>query len=60
VFQVPTLLGLALHAPFLHDGCAETLEARFDPNCGGGDAHGHTSQLTLAEIGDLVSYLKTL
>ncbi|HEX5658790.1 MAG TPA: cytochrome-c peroxidase [Polyangiales bacterium] len=60
LFQVPTLLGLALHPPFMHDGCAETLEARFDPSCGGGDQHGHTSQLTLAQITDLVSYLKTL
>ncbi|HEX5658789.1 MAG TPA: cytochrome-c peroxidase [Polyangiales bacterium] len=58
--QVPTLLGLALHPPFMHDGCAKTLEGRFDPSCGGGDAHGRTSQLTLAQIADLVSYLKTL
>jgi mono/diheme cytochrome c family protein len=59
-FQVPTLNGLALHAPFLHDGCAATLEERFDPSCGGGDKHGHTSHLTQAEVADLVTYLKTL
>jgi mono/diheme cytochrome c family protein len=58
--QVPTLLGIALHAPFMHDGCAATLEERFEPKCGGGDRHGHTSQLTEAQIADLVSYLKTL
>jgi mono/diheme cytochrome c family protein len=58
--QVPTLQGIALHAPFMHDGCADTLEQRFEPACGGGDAHGHTSQLSAAQIADLVSYLKTL
>ncbi|MET0285048.1 MAG: hypothetical protein ABW352_11275 [Polyangiales bacterium] len=58
--QVPTLLGIALHPPFLHDGCAATLEDRFEPRCGGGDRHGHTSHLTAAEIADLVSYLKML
>jgi DNA-binding beta-propeller fold protein YncE/mono/diheme cytochrome c family protein len=60
VFQVPTLLGIALHPPFMHDGCAATLEARFVPGCGGGDAHGHTSQLSAAQTADLISYLKTL
>jgi hypothetical protein len=60
LFQVPTLLGLALHPPFLHDGCAVTLEARFSPDCGGGEAHGHTAQLSAAQLADLVSYLKTL
>jgi mono/diheme cytochrome c family protein len=59
-FQVPTLNGIALHAPFLHDGCAATLEERFDPSCGGGDKHGHTSQLAQDEIADLVAYLETL
>jgi mono/diheme cytochrome c family protein len=59
-FQVPTLNGLALHAPFLHDGCAATLAERFDPSCGGGDKHGHTSHLTQAEISDLLAYLQTL
>ena len=24
-FQVPSLLGVAMHAPYLHDGCATTL-----------------------------------
>jgi hypothetical protein len=57
-FQVPSLTGLAARAPYLHDGCASTLEERF--TCGGGDAHGHTSQLTAQQVSDLVSYLKTL
>jgi mono/diheme cytochrome c family protein len=59
VFQVPSLRGLAWRAPYLHQGCAPTLDARFGA-CGGGDAHGHTSQLTAQELGDLVAYLDTL
>jgi cytochrome c peroxidase len=58
-FQVPSLHGLALHAPFMHDGCAATLAERFEPGCGG-SAHGKTSQLSEAELLDLVSYLETL
>jgi hypothetical protein len=57
-FQVPSLTGLAARAPYLHDGCAGTLEERF--TCGGGDAHGHTSQLTPQQLSDLVAYMKTL
>jgi cytochrome c peroxidase len=30
-FQVPSLLGLALRSPFMHDGCAKTPAERFDP-----------------------------
>lgn len=59
-FQVPTLVGLASRAPYLHDGCAPTLAARFDPTCGGGDKHGKTSHLTGAQIGDLVAFLEAL
>jgi hypothetical protein len=61
MFQVPSLRGIAARAPFMHDGCAPTLEARFtDTNCGGGDAHGKTSQLTPAQLSDLVGYLESL
>ncbi|MDB4987392.1 MAG: hypothetical protein JWN04_2570 [Myxococcaceae bacterium] len=59
-FQVPSLRGLGLHAPYMHDGCAVTLADRFDPACGGGDSHGKTSQLSDAQIRDLVAYLQTL
>jgi mono/diheme cytochrome c family protein len=59
-FQVPSLHGVALHAPFMHDGCAQTLTDRFDGPCGGGDKHGKTSQLTKPQIADLVAYLETL
>lgn len=59
-FQVPSLVGIASRAPFLHNGCAKTLKDRFAPSCGGGDRHGKTSDLTPAEISDLVSYLERL
>lgn len=61
LMQVPSLLGLAARAPYMHDGCAKTLEDRFTtPSCGGGDAHGKTSHLTTNQVADLVAYLKTL
>ncbi|MFO0612425.1 MAG: c-type cytochrome [Polyangiaceae bacterium] len=60
-FQVPALNGIASRAPFMHDGCAATLRDRFtDTVCGGGDSHGHTSQLNDGEIDDLVAYLESL
>ncbi len=58
-FQVPSLRGLAWRAPFLHDGRAATLMDRFGAQ-GGGDLHGHTSQLTSSQLGDLVAYLESL
>jgi hypothetical protein len=58
-FQVPSLLGIATRAPFMHNGCASTLADRFGP-CGGGDKHGVTSQLAKEQITDLVNYLETL
>jgi hypothetical protein len=58
-FQVPTLIGVGLRAPYLHDGCAASLADRFGP-CGGGDRHGTTSQLSSSDIGDLITYLQTL
>jgi hypothetical protein len=62
-FQVPTLLGVAARAPFMHDGCAATLADRFDPAqaaCNGGDKHGTTSQLSAEDRLDLIAYLETL
>lgn len=58
-FKVPSLLGVGARPPFLHDGCAATLVDRFGA-CGGGDKHGHTSQLSQAQLADLVSYLESL
>lgn len=59
-FQVPSLVGVASHPPFLHDGTAATLRDRFVTGVGGGDFHGKTSQLTPSDIDDLVAYLSTL
>ena len=60
-FQVPSLRGGSLRGPFMHDGCAEDMLARFTlPDCGGGDQHGHTSQLSSDQLGDLIAYLSTL
>ena len=58
-FKVPSLVGLAYTAPYLHDGCAATLADRFG-SCGGGDQHGVTSTLTQAQLSDLVAYLDSL
>ncbi|MDQ3335229.1 MAG: c-type cytochrome [Myxococcota bacterium] len=57
--KVPSLLGVGARAPFMHDGCASTLLDRFGV-CGGGDAHGKTSQLNAAQLADLVAYLESL
>jgi mono/diheme cytochrome c family protein len=59
--QVPSLVGLAWRAPYMHNGCAPTLLDRFGfTSCGGGDAHGKTSHLSAAQKADLVAYLDTL
>jgi cytochrome c peroxidase len=57
--QVPSLRAVSFRAPFMHDGCARTLSDRFT-TCGGGDKHGHTSQLQATQIQDLVAYLESL
>lgn len=59
--QTPSLIGISRRAPFMHDGCAPTLSARFtDTSCGGGDLHGHTSSLGATEVQDLVAYMESL
>lgn len=58
-FKVPSLVGVGARAPFMHDGCAATLADRFGA-CGGGDYHGFTSQLTAAQVGDLVAFLDSI
>lgn len=58
-FQVPSLLGLALRPPYLHDGRARSLLEHFGPN-GAGSAHGTTSQLSPSQLEDLIAYLETL
>ncbi len=58
-FDVPQLLGVWDSPPYLHDGRARTLMeifTRFNPE----DEHGSTSDLSEAELRDLVEYLKSL
>ena len=59
-FQVPQLHNLAFRAPFLHDGCANTLLERFTKCGSAGDRHGITSKLSAAQIDDIIAYLETL
>ncbi len=58
-YDTPTLLGVYRTAPYFHDGRAKTLEevlTTANPQ----DRHGKTSQLTAAEVADLVEFLKAL
>jgi mono/diheme cytochrome c family protein len=58
-FQVPSLVGIAYRAPFIHTGCAATLRDRFDPACGG-ESHGNVDDLDDAQLDDLIAYLESL
>lgn len=60
MFKVPSLLGVGARAPFLHNGCAATLMDRFGSCAGAPGVHGNTSQLTQAQLADLVQYLESL
>jgi DNA-binding beta-propeller fold protein YncE len=57
--DTPSLRGLALSAPYYHDGSARTLRALLMDN---GSVHGMgaTAQLDDREIADLVAFLETL
>jgi hypothetical protein len=57
-FVTPSLNGVGLRAPVMHDGCATTLRQRFGA-CGG-TAHGVTSSLTSADIDALVAFMRSL
>ncbi len=56
-FQVPSLKALRWRGPWMHDGCAKTLEQRFDPACGG---KSHGSTVAPEDLPDLIEYLKAL
>ncbi len=58
-FVTPSLIGVGLRAPFMHDGCAATLEDRFS-SCGGADEHGIVSTLSEPQLDDLVAFLRSL
>jgi YVTN family beta-propeller protein len=57
-FDTPTLLGAYRTAPYLHHGQAATLKDVLTNNSG--DRHGATSQLSAAQMDDLVEFLKSL
>ena len=57
-FKIPSLIGIAARAPFMHDGCAATLKDRFG-YCGGSE-HGSTASLTTEQVNDIVAYMETL
>lgn len=59
ILDTPQLTNLAMTAPYLHDGSAQSLEeiwTVFNPK----DKHGVTSDLTKDELNDLIEYLRTL
>jgi YVTN family beta-propeller protein len=56
-FDVPSLLGLARTAPYLHDGRYQTLSERVND---GNVAHGNLAGVSDQDRKDLVEYLKTL
>ena len=59
--KTPSLLGVGARRPLLHDGCAATLEQRFNEPCDDGtDQHGLVSLLDGDELTSLVVYLRTL
>jgi YVTN family beta-propeller protein len=58
LFKTPSLINIALTAPYLHDGSAQTLEeiwTIYNP----AEKHGRTSDLTKDELNDLIEYLRT-
>ena len=58
LLKAPMLTGIALTAPYLHDGSARSLEeiwTVYNPN----DRHGRTNDLTKDELNDLIEYLRT-
>ena len=58
LLDTPQLSNIALTAPYLHDGSAQTLEeiwTVYNPH----DQHGRTNDLTKDELNDLIEYLRT-
>ena len=58
MLKAPPLTGIALTAPYLHDGSAHSMEeiwTVFNPD----DKHGRTNDLSKDELNDLIEYLRT-
>ncbi len=60
MLRTPSLQGLVFRAPYMHNGCAATLEQRFADDTCGGTQHGQTRQLNAEENADLRAYLLSL
>lgn len=60
--KTPSLVGVGQLDHLMHDGCAHSIEDRLtgDPECTGGDFHGHVSDLDGPERRDLAAYLRSL
>lgn len=58
--QVPSLLGLALRAPYMHDGCAADLQALFTTQACARDVHARLAALSGEEAASLQAYLRSL
>ena len=58
VFDTPQLTNVALTAPYLHDGSAQSLEEIWTVY-NAHDQHGRTNDLTKDELNDLIEYLRT-
>jgi YVTN family beta-propeller protein len=58
-YDTPTLLGIYKTAPYLHHGKAATLHDVLTTS-NHNDRHGKTSQLSAAQLDDLVEFLKAL
>ncbi|MEP0847033.1 MAG: beta-propeller fold lactonase family protein [Phycisphaerae bacterium] len=57
-FNVPSLLGVAYHAPYFHDGSAQSLENVFNRHLLGADTIENT--LSASDRADLLEFLKTI
>jgi len=58
LLDTPQLTNIAITAPYLHDGSAQSLEeiwTIYNPE----DKHGRTNDLTKDELNDLIEYLRT-
>jgi cytochrome c peroxidase len=58
-FEVPSLQGLLLRPPYMHDGCATQLKDCFTAPCGG-SPHARAAQVTADEQSALLAYLMQL
>jgi cytochrome c peroxidase len=65
-FKTPTLRDIALTAPYMHNGCYDTLEEVVEHYVRGGDVHEHLSpnvrplDLSTQEKSDLVEFMRSL